>query len=131
MVAWAVEPDRLLFVEECGTYTSLGPIYAYAPRGERLSLPVPRGRGKDTRVLSSMTLSGMGASLAVEGATTARVFETYVSRRCWCQACAQRPDRGDGQPWRPQAKTHHRELIEQQGCELLYLCRPTRLISTP
>jgi hypothetical protein len=36
MVAAAVEPDRLLFVDECGTYTSLGPIYAYAPRGERL-----------------------------------------------------------------------------------------------
>ena len=27
-----------------------------------------------------MTLSGMGASLAVEGATTARVFETYVKK---------------------------------------------------
>jgi hypothetical protein len=57
MVVAAVEPDRQLFVEECGTYTSLGPIYAYAPRGERLYLPAPRGRGKNTRVLSSMTLS--------------------------------------------------------------------------
>ena len=80
MVAAAVEPDRLLFVDECGTYTSLGPIYAYAPRGERLYLPVPRGRGKNTTVLSSMTLSGMGPSLVVEGATTARVFETYVEK---------------------------------------------------
>jgi hypothetical protein len=88
MVAAAVEPDRLLFVDECGTYTSLGPIYGYAPRGTRLYLPVPRGRGKNTRVLSSMTLSGMGASLAVERVTTARVFETYVKRRCWWQACA-------------------------------------------
>ena len=43
MVTAAVEPDRLLFVDECGTHTSLGPIYGYAPRGERLYLPVPRG----------------------------------------------------------------------------------------
>src|SRR5919107_2923065 len=27
MVAWAVEPERLLFVEECGVHTSLAPIY--------------------------------------------------------------------------------------------------------
>jgi transposase len=27
-----------------------------------------------------MTIEGMGPSLAVEGATTARVFETYVER---------------------------------------------------
>jgi hypothetical protein len=38
---------------------------------------VPRKRGKNTTLLSSMTISGMGPSLAVEGATTARVFETY------------------------------------------------------
>jgi hypothetical protein len=31
-------------------------------------------------VLASMSVEGMGPSLAVEGATTARVFETYVER---------------------------------------------------
>ena len=75
-VAAAVEPERLLFVDECGLHTSLAPIYGYAPRGERLRLSVPRSRGKNTTLLSSMTASGMGPSLAVEGATTARVFET-------------------------------------------------------
>src|SRR5215217_9592846 len=54
MVAAAVEPERLLFVDECGTHTSLGPIYGYAPRGERLLLSVPRKRGKNTTLLSSM-----------------------------------------------------------------------------
>src|SRR5215211_508318 len=87
MVAAAVESERLLFVDECGVHTSLAPIYGYAPRDERIHLPVPRNRGKNTTLLSSMTLDGMGPSLAVEGATTARVFETYVSRRCSCPAC--------------------------------------------
>ena len=67
MVAAVVEPERLLFVDECGTHTSLAPIYGYAPRGERLRLSVPRKRGKNTTLLSSMRLSGMGPSLAVEG----------------------------------------------------------------
>jgi hypothetical protein len=49
MVAWAVEPERLLFVEECGVHTSLAPIYGYASTDERLQhLPVPRNRGKST-----------------------------------------------------------------------------------
>src|SRR5215213_6439931 len=48
MVAAGVEPERLVFVDECGTHTSLGPIYGYAPRGERLRLRVPRKSGART-----------------------------------------------------------------------------------
>jgi hypothetical protein len=40
MVAAVVEPERLIFVDECGTHTSLAPIYGYAPRGERLYISV-------------------------------------------------------------------------------------------
>jgi len=86
MVAAAIEPGMLLFVDECGVHTSLAPIYGYAPRGERLRLSVPRNRGKDTTLLSSMTLCGMGPSLAVEGATTAGSSRP-MSRKCSCRAC--------------------------------------------
>jgi transposase len=118
-VAAAVEPERLLFVDECGLHTSLAPIYGYAPRGERLRLSVPRSRGKNTTLLSSMTASGMGPSLAVEGATTARVFETYVEKVLV-------PSLRTGQIVVMDNLGAHRpkrigELIEQQGCELLYL----------
>lgn len=114
-----LDPESLVFVDECGVHTSLAPIYGYAPRGERLYLPVPRNRGKNTTLLSSMTLSGMGPSLAVEGATTARVFETYVEQML-------APSLQPGQvvvmdnlgAHRP---SRIRELIEEAGCELLYL----------
>ena len=119
MVAWAVAPERLLFVDECGLHTSLAPIYGYAPKGERLGLPVPRNRGKNTTLLASMTIEGIGPSLAVEGATTARVFETYVEK-------VLAPNLRAGQivvmdnlgAHRPKRIEH---LIEWQGCELLYL----------
>jgi transposase len=119
MVAWAVEPERLLFVDECGVHTSLAPIYGYAPRGDRLHLPVPRNRGKNTTLLSSMTTGGIGPSLAVEGATTARVFETYVEKVLV-------PSLRAGQIVVMDNLGAHRsrrirELIEQQDCELLYL----------
>lgn len=119
MVAWAVEPERLLFVDECGVHTSLAPIYGYAPRGERLHLPVPRNRGKSTTLLASMTTGGMGPSLAVEGATTARVFETYVEKALVPSLRAGQivvmDNLGAHRPKRI------RRPIEQQGCELLYL----------
>jgi transposase len=119
MVAEEIVTERLVFVDECGTHTSLAPLYGYAPRGERLYLPVPRTRGKSTTLLSSMTIEGMGPSLTVEGATTARVFETYVEKVLL-------PSLREGQivvmdnlgAHRPK---RIRQLIEQQGCELLYL----------
>ncbi len=119
MVAARVEAEKLVFVDECGTHTSLGPIYGYAPRGERLRLSVPRKRGKNTTLLSSMTVGGMGPSLAVEGATTARVFETYVKK-------VLAPELKEGQivimdnlgAHRPKRV---RELIEARGCQLIYL----------
>ena len=60
MVATEVEPERLVFVDEMGVHTSLAPLYAYAPKGERLRLSVPRNRGKNTTLLASITLGGMG-----------------------------------------------------------------------
>jgi transposase len=119
MVATAVEPERLLFVDECGVHTSLAPIYGYAPRDKRLHLSVPRNRGKNTTLLSSMTTGGMGPSLAIEGATTTRVFETYVEKMLV-------PSLRAGQIVVMDNLSAHkprriRELIEQQGCELLYL----------
>jgi transposase len=106
-------------VDECGTHTSLAPTYGYAPKGERLRLSVPRRRGKNTTLLASMSLGGMGVSLAVEGASTARVFEAYVEK-------VLAPSLQEGRivvmdnlgAHRPKRV---RELIERRGCELLYL----------
>ena len=120
MVAAAVEPEALIFVDECGLHTSLARVYCYAPRGERLRLSVPRKRGSNTTLISSMTLRGMGPSLAVEGATTAGVFGAYYVERVLV------PELREGQivvmdnlgAHRPKRV---RELIEGRGCELLYL----------
>ena len=80
MVAQKVDPTRLVFVDEMGTNTSLSPVYAYSPKGRRAYAEVPRNRGKNTTLLSSMSLEGMGPCLAVEGATSATVFENYVEQ---------------------------------------------------
>ena len=79
-VAEEIEARRLVFVDEMGTNTSLSPLYAWAKKGQRAYCSVPRNRGSNTTVLSSMTLEGMGSALTVEGSATSVVFETYVEQ---------------------------------------------------
>ncbi len=114
-----IDPGRLVFVDEMGTHTSLAPLYAYAPVGERAFFEVPRTRGKNTTLLTSMITEGMGPSMAVEGATTARVFETYVEKVLV-------PSLRAGQMVVMDNLSAHRpkrirQLIEGHGCELVYL----------
>jgi transposase len=94
-------------------------LYGWAKKGERAYCSVPRNRGKNTTLLSSMSVEGMGPSLAVEGATNREVFETYVER-------VLAPTLRRGQLVVMDNLSAHkgervRELIEGRGCELLYL----------
>ena len=61
MVAGAVDPRRLVLVDEMGTNTSLSPPYAYAPKGRRAYTQVLRNRGANTTLLASMSLEWDGA----------------------------------------------------------------------
>jgi transposase len=66
-----------------------------------------------------MSVEGMGASLVVAGATNRGVFEAYIER-------VLSPELRPGQVVVMDNLTAHkgervRELIEEQGCELLYL----------
>ena len=70
IVAEQLEAQRLVFVDEMGTNTSMAPAHAWAPKGQRAYWSVPRNRGANTTVLSGMSMEGMGPSLTVEGATT-------------------------------------------------------------
>jgi transposase len=119
MVAERLNAGRLVFVDEMGTNTSLSPSYAWAKKGQGAFYSVPRNRGANTTVLASMSVEGMGPCLAVTGSTTAMVFEAYVER----VLC---PSLRSGQVVVMDNLTAHKTerikgLIEQRGCELLYL----------
>ncbi len=119
MVAEGIEARNFVFVDECGTHTSLAPVYGYSPRGERVYLEVPRNRGPNTTLLASMSIEGMGECLAVEGATTRAIFETYIER------VLARSLRVGQVVVMDNLSAHKgervRELIEGKGCKLLYL----------
>jgi len=65
-------------VDECGSNIALTLLYARAPKGERAYGIVTRNRGKNTTLLASLSLSGVGACMIIEGAVNARTCEAYV-----------------------------------------------------
>ncbi len=80
---------------------------------------VPHNRGENTTLLASMTLGGMGETMALEGSTNREVFEAYVEH-------ALAPTLQAGQVVIMDNLSAHkparvRELIEGRVCELIYL----------
>jgi len=80
---------------------------------------VPKNRGKNLTLIASMSLSGMGESMCLEGATDAKAFEGYVEHFL-------APSLREGQivvmdnlgAHRPERV---RELIEARGAELVFV----------
>jgi transposase len=119
LVSGKLDGRRFVFVDECSTNTSLSPIYGWARRGHRAYFEAPRNWGANVTLLSSMSLEGMGPSLAVEGPTTREVFETYLEK-------VLAPTLREGHIVVMDNLSSHkgsrvRELIEECGCELMYL----------
>jgi transposase len=119
MVSGELCAKRLVFVDEMGSNTSLHELYAYSPRGERACCSVARNRGKNTTLLSSMSLSGMGPSMVVEGGADGAVFEGYLRQMLV-------PALGEGDVVVMDNLSVHKservsEMIEGAGAEILYL----------
>ena len=120
MVISSIEPERFVFVDECSSNTSLAPLYGWARKGERAHQKAPRNWGKNITLISSISKEwGMAASLVVEGSTNRTVFETYLEEVLL-------PTLKRGQVVVMDNLSAHkgervRELIEGEGCELIYL----------
>ena len=117
-VAARAVPDCVV-VDECGSNINRTPIYARAPRGMRAYGQVPRNTEKNTTLIASMTTTGMGPAMLLEGATDTAAFEVYVE-----QVLA--PELRPGQVVVIDNLSAHkservRTLIEVRGCELWFL----------
>lgn len=95
------------------------PLYAHAPKGKRAIGKVPRNDGSNTTLIASLSLSGMGEALILEGAADACAFEQYIEQILV-------PSLKSGQMVIMDNLSIHqgkrvRELIEDRGCRLLFL----------
>jgi len=122
--AWCEQAHQLLsqelvFVDETGSHIAMTPLYAYAPKGQRAVGKVPRNYGSTMTLIASLSLSGMGEALLLDGAADAAAFEVYIE-----QVLA--PSLHAGQIVILDNLSIHlgprvRQAIEARGCRLLFL----------
>ncbi len=111
--------EQLVFVDESGSNIALTPLYGRAPKGQRATESVPRNRGKNMTLIASLSLEGIGASMIIEGAANGVAFEAYVEHILV-------PSLVKGQivvmdNLRVHKSARVRQLIEERGCQLLFL----------
>jgi len=114
-----LDPQRLVFVDECGTHIGLTPLRARAPKGERAFGRAPRNRGKNTTLIAALSSEGMRAPMSVEGATDSIAFEIYVEHFLCPALLAGQVIILDNLGAHKGGRVE--ELIKSRGCELLFL----------
>ena len=70
--------ERLVFIDEFAINLAMSRTHARAPRGERAEVSEPGHHGPNTSVISALSLSGVGATMTIEGAVDTQVFDLYV-----------------------------------------------------
>lgn len=115
----AVAPSDLVFLDETSTPITLTPLRARAPRGQRAVGRIPRGKRPHIAWLATLTATGLGESLVVDGPVDGRVFAAFVER---VLAPSLRPGQIvvlDNLSVHKNARA--RQVIEQAGCRLVFL----------
>lgn len=75
-----LDPERLVFIDECGTSTKMARAYGRAPIGERCRAPVPHGHWKTTTFVGALRLSGVTAPMTLDGAMNGAAFLAYTEQ---------------------------------------------------
>ncbi len=114
-----LDARTFVFLDESGSNIALTRLYARAPKGKRARGSIPRNRGKNMTLISSLSLQGLGESLILDGSANAEIFEIYIE-----QILA--PSLQPGQMVIMDNLSIHkgkkvRQLIEARGCQLLFL----------
>lgn len=76
----AIDPDRVVFLDETWAKTNMTRTYGRCPEGERLIEKVPHGRWSTTTFLGAMRSTGFVAPLCVDGAINGEVFRAWVEQ---------------------------------------------------
>jgi transposase len=114
-----LKADQLVFGDECGSNIALTPLYARAPKGQRAQGSVPRNRGKNTTLIASLSLEGVGAAMILEGSANAAAFEVYVEQILAPHLIAGQIVVMDNLGAHKGERV--RQVIEAQGCQVLFL----------
>jgi transposase len=77
---FALDPSRLVFIDETWASTNMAGRYGRCPRGERLRACIPHGHWKTTTFAAGLTTRGIIAPFALDGPINRDAFETYLEK---------------------------------------------------
>jgi transposase len=115
----ALDPGRLVFVDETWASTSMTRRYGRSPKSQRLVCPVPQGHWQTTTFVAALRADGLTAPMVMDGAINGELFVAYVEQ---VLVPSLRPgdvvvlDNLSGHK-----RAGARQAIEAAGCRLLYL----------
>jgi transposase len=76
----AVDPDRLVFLDESGFDTRLTRTHARAPRGQRAVGRIPGGHWRRLTMLGAIARDGLVAVMTIAAATSTAVFLAFLEQ---------------------------------------------------
>jgi transposase len=114
-----LDTSKFRIIDETGSNLALTRLYGRAPRGKRIKDTVPRKRGKNVTMVTDLSLRGLGEAFLLDGAVNGDIFEAYLEHIL-------QPTLVSGEIVLMDNLSAHkgqkvRELIEAQGCQLLFL----------
>jgi transposase len=77
----ALDPGRLVFVDETWASTNMARAHGRCPVGERLVMGVPEGHWQATTFVAALRATGLTAPVVVDGAMTGDLFVAYVEQQ--------------------------------------------------
>jgi len=113
------EATDVTFIDESGTQTNMTPRYSRAPRGERAVGSAPRNHDTITTLVASLSLTGLGAAMTLEGALDGDAFVAYLDAFLVPTLVPGAIVVMDNLSVHKDKRV--RPLIEEAGCTLVYL----------
>lgn len=114
-----LDVSKCRFIDETGSNIALTRLYARAPKGKRARGSVPRNRGKNVTLISDLSVVGLGELFLIDGAANGDLFEAYIEQIFVPTLHPEEIVIMDNLSIHKRKKV--RELIEAQGCQLLFL----------
>ena len=78
ILAPAIDPARLVFLDETSGTTAMTRLYGWGPTSERVVDAVPHGHWKTTAFVAAFRLDGLCAPMVVDGALNGELFVKSV-----------------------------------------------------
>ena len=76
----ALDPKKLVFIDETGASTKMARTHGRCKRGQRLAATVPHGHWKTTTFVAGLRCDGVSAPFVVDRAMNRAIFVTYVEQ---------------------------------------------------